>query len=51
MRHAPFVITTAEKDAWLQHMLEAVKAVDLHPEIETKMVDYFTMAATHLVNH
>ena len=51
MRHAPFVITTSEKDAWLTHMLHAVRAGDLHPEIEQRMVDYFDMAATHLINH
>ena len=51
MRHAPFVITSGEKDAWLKHMLAAVRSGDLHPQIEEKMVDYFTMAATHLINH
>jgi len=50
MRHAPFVITSAEKDAWLTHMLAAVRAGDLHPQIEQQMVDYFTMAATHMIN-
>lgn len=50
MRHAPFVITTVEKDAWLTHMLAAVRTGDLQPDIETKMVDYFEMAATHMVN-
>ena len=51
MRHAPFVITSAEKDAWLKHMLAAVRHGELHPEIEQKMVDYFEMAATHMINH
>ena len=51
MRHAPFVITAAEKDAWLKHMLAAVRQGELDPAIEERMVDYFTMAATHLVNH
>lgn len=51
MRHAPFVITNAEKDAWLKHMLAAVRAGALDPQIETQMVDYFTMAATHMINH
>ncbi len=50
MRHAPFVITAAEKDAWLKHMLAAVRSGDLDPAIEERMVDYFTMAATHLIN-
>lgn len=51
MRHAPFVITSAEKDAWLKHMLSAVRSGDLHPEIEQRMVDYFDNAANHLINH
>lgn len=51
MRHAPFVITDAEKDAWLKHMLAAVRSGDLDPQIEQHMVDYFTMAATHMINH
>ena len=50
MRHAPFVITSAEKDAWLHHMVNAVRSGDLEPEIEQRMVDYFDMAATHLIN-
>jgi len=50
MRHAPFVITNAEKDAWLAHMLAAVRSGDLRPELEQRMVDYFDMAASHLVN-
>ncbi len=50
MRHAPFVIAGAEKEAWLRHMLAAVRAGDLHPEIEQQMVEYFETAATHMVN-
>ena len=51
MRHAPFVITSAEKDAWLKHMLAAVRGGNLHPEIEQRMVAYFDNAAQHLINH
>lgn len=50
MRHAPFVITSAERDAWLGHMVAAVQAGDLDPAIEQRMVDYFEMAATHMIN-
>ena len=50
MRHAPFVITAAAKDVWLHHMLAAVRAGDLHPELEQRMVEYFETAATHMVN-
>jgi len=51
MRHAPFVITAAERNAWVKHMVAAVRAGDLDPAIEARMVDYFEMAATHLINH
>ena len=50
MRHAPFIITSAERDAWLRHMVAAVEAGDLPSELETQMVDYFTMAANHMIN-
>lgn len=51
MRHAPFVITSAERDAWLKHMADAVRSGNLEPELEQQMLDYFEMAATHLINH
>ena len=50
MRHFPFSIGEAERDAWLRHMSAAVHAGGLEPEAERAMLDYFTMAAQHLVN-
>jgi hemoglobin len=50
MRHFPFAIGPAERDAWLHHMLAAVRTGGLPPDDEQAMVDYFEMAATHLVN-
>lgn len=50
MRHAPFVIGTAERDAWVTHMVGAVRTGGLHPDVEQHMVDYFEMAATHMIN-
>lgn len=50
MRHAPFVITTAERNAWLQHMVGAIEAGELPAEIEEQMIGYFDMAATHMIN-
>lgn len=50
MRHAPFVIGQAERDAWLRHMVDAVKTGGLPPEIEQQMIDYFEMASTHMIN-
>lgn len=50
MRHAPFIITSAERDAWLKHMVAAIQQGGLSPEQETQMIDYFTMAANHMIN-
>ncbi len=51
MRHAPYVIGQAERDAWMARMTEAVEgADDLHPELAARFLEYFTMAADHLVN-
>lgn len=50
MRHVPFVIGQAERDAWARHMVAAVRAGGLDPDDEAAMVEYFEMAATHLIN-
>ncbi|HET8788274.1 MAG TPA: globin [Actinomycetes bacterium] len=50
MRHVPFVIGLAERDAWLRHMRVAVDELDLAPELEKMLWDYFTMAANSMVN-
>jgi hemoglobin len=50
MRHAPFAIGAAERDAWYGHMAEAVVAGGLDPEDEAEMLAYFEMAATHMIN-
>ncbi len=51
MRHAPFAIGAAERDAWFGHMADAVIAGGLDPEDEQTMLAYFASAATHLINH
>lgn len=50
MRHAPFVIGERERDAWLDAMRAAVAAAPTTPEVEAALLDYFEMAATHMVN-
>ena len=50
MRHAPFAIGQAERDAWLGHMVEAVRAGELRPDIEARMLEYFEAASAHLIN-
>ena len=50
MRHNHVAIGEAEKDAWLHHMLAAVRSGGLRPETEQRMVEYFTMAANAMIN-
>jgi hemoglobin len=50
MRHVPFAIGEAERDAWLGHMAAAVRSGDLPAEAEGEVLAYFQMAASHLVN-
>ena len=50
MRHARFAIGEAERDAWLHHMGEAVRAGDLRPLDESQMLSFFEAQANHLVN-
>ena len=50
MRHAPFAITTVERDAWLRHMGDAVNAAGLDQKDERLLLEYLDMAARSLVN-
>ncbi|WP_255407419.1 globin [Yimella sp. RIT 621] len=50
MRHMPFVITPAQRDRWLLHMMNAVDTLDLEPALENLLRDYLTRAAYSLVN-
>ena len=50
MRHAPFAIGQAERDAWMNHMLSALKAVDAPEEAKIVMLDYFDRVATFMMN-
>jgi hemoglobin len=50
MRHAPFVIGTAQADAWLRHMTDAVRAADLPDSDQRELLDYLTMASRNLIN-
>ncbi|WP_346742390.1 globin [Rhabdothermincola salaria] len=54
MRHAPFVIGEAEREAWFRHMATAVGAAadagELSADDEARMLSYFHRAAEHMVN-
>ncbi|WP_067817920.1 globin [Actinomadura kijaniata] len=50
MRHNPFVIGEAERDAWLRHMRDAMDELALPEQLDRMMWDYFTMAANSMMN-
>jgi hemoglobin len=50
MRHAPFKITTTQRDRWLEHMMAAVDSLDLAPADDLILREYFDRAAQTLVN-
>jgi hemoglobin len=50
MRHAPFVIGPAERDAWLRHMADAVEAMDLPPALREPLWNYLYGAAYAMQN-
>lgn len=50
MRHAPFRIGSAERDAWLRQMRRALDTLELPPEQDAAMWDYFQHAAQFMVN-
>jgi hemoglobin len=50
MRHAPFRVGPAERDAWLRHMRRAVDSLDLPAEQATTLWDYLERAAYFMVN-
>ena len=50
MRHAPFAIGPAQRDAWLAHMSAALDGLALPAELDAPLRDYLTRAAASLVN-
>jgi hemoglobin len=50
MRHAPFAIGVAQRDAWLGRMRAALDSLDLEPANEQVLWDYLTSAADSLRN-
>ncbi len=50
MRHMPFRISPAARDAWLRHMRAAVDSLDLAPLHEATLWDYLDRAAQSMVN-
>lgn len=50
MRHAPFRIGPAERDAWLRHMRTAVDSLELSDDLEGILWEYLARAAQFLIN-
>ena len=50
MRHAPFAIGPAQRDAWLGHMRAAIASVAPPLEIAARLEAYFGMAAEAMRN-
>ncbi len=50
MRHMPFSIGQAERDAWMRHMTAAVKDEHFPSEIEEALLSYFDRVATFMMN-
>ena len=50
MRHAPFAIGVAARDAWLRHMRAALDSLGLPPGYDQVLWDYLQSAAESLRN-
>lgn len=50
MRHAPFAIGPAQRDAWLKHMSAALDGLALPAEQDGALRDYLSRAAASLLN-
>jgi hemoglobin len=50
MRHQPFAIGQAERDAWFGHMTTAVESLGLAPALRKALLDYFETASSAMIN-
>jgi hemoglobin len=50
MRHMPFAVDDAARDAWLGHMEKALDKMDPHPAVREVMMGYFNNSANFLRN-
>lgn len=49
-RHFPFAIGERERDHWLMHMQGAIDAMPTSESVRTRLSEYISNAAQHLVN-
>jgi len=50
MRHFPFPIDRAAREAWFGHMLAAIDEVGITEPARSIMRDYFDKASEHMIN-
>jgi hemoglobin len=50
MRHTPFKIGQAERDAWVGHMLAAIDEVGIPEPARAQLREYFESGATFMIN-
>lgn len=50
MRHNPFVVDTAARDAWLRAMLDALEEVPPPEPVRSTMIEYFVRSADFMRN-
>ena len=50
LRHQPFAIGRAERDAWLRHMAAAVSGGGYPEGVEAELLSYFDAASTAMIN-
>jgi hemoglobin len=50
LRHQPFAIGQAERNAWFGHMTAAVDSLELAPALRKALLDYFETASTAMIN-
>jgi hemoglobin len=50
MRHHPFTIRIAERDAWLRAMRVALDATELEAAHRARLWDYLESTANHMIN-
>lgn len=50
LRHLPFPIDKAARDAWMRHMHRALDETPLPDDVRAEMREYFERTATFLIN-
>lgn len=50
MRHMPFRIDSAAREAWLNHMLAAIEEVDIAEPMRGMMREYFERGSEFMIN-